>query len=106
MDRAPASHPHDRSERRAWNEFEADCRAVGFLPNVDGSYEKAERAYRDAGNPRCVSCEQFHMAAAVLPKLLFRGTNADSDELNEMLRPEKTLTEWIQFKRERLPEVV
>ena len=106
MSRPPESHPHDRSERRVWYEFEADCRALGELPDVDEAYETAERAYRDAGDPQCVSCEQILMAVAVLPKLLFRGTSADSDDLNEMLRPGTTLTEWIRFKRQRLPAVL
>ena len=106
MSRPPESHPHDRSERRVWYEFEADCRALGELPGVDEAYETAERAYREAGDPQCVSCEQILMAVAVLPKLLFRGTSADSDDLNEILRPGTTLTEWIRFKRQRLPAVL
>lgn len=97
------SHPHDQSESGVWYEFEADFRAVGTLPDLSTALDHAETAYRDAGDPQSVSLEQFHGAAAQLTKMLVRGTDGDTDELETVLGPTSTLTDWIQFKRQTLP---
>ena len=97
------SHPHEQSERGIWYEFEGDFRAVGGVSDAGSAYEKAERVYRDAGDPESVSLEQFHAAVAGPTKLLVRGTDTDAERLDELLGPTATLTEWLAFKRQRLP---
>ena len=102
----PEPHAYDQSVRGVWFEFAGDFRTVGDLPDADAAYDRAAEAYADAGDPETASFEQFHLAAAVLPKLLVRGTGADSDDLEAVLRPGATLTEWVAFKRRRLPDLL
>lgn len=105
LERPPASHPHDQSERGIWYEFEGDFRLVGGLPDATDAYDRAEGVYRSAGDPRSASLEQFHGNVAVLMKLLVRGTGADTDELHELL-PNCTLSSWIDYKRTALPDAL
>lgn len=101
-----ASNAYDQSVRGVWFEFAADFRAVGDLPDSTEAYDRAEEVYRDAGDPKTAAFEQYHLSVAVLPKLLFRGTDADTDELEDVLYVGPTLTDWIDFKRRRLPNVL
>lgn len=101
-----ASNAYEQSVRGVWFEFAGDFRTVGDLPDPAEAYDRTEEVYRDAGNPKTAAFEQFHMAAAVLPKLLFRGTDADTDELKDVLYVGPTLTDWIDFKQTRLSDVL
>lgn len=100
------SYAYDQSVRGVWYEFIGDFRVVGDLPGAAEAYDQAAKVYEDAGDPQTAAFEQSHMAVAVLPKLLFRGTDADTDELEAFLYPGPTLTDWIDFKRRRLPDVL
>lgn len=105
LERPPASHPHDQSERGVWYEFEADFRLIGGLPDAADAYDRAERVYEAAGDPRSASSEQFHLNVALLTKLLVRGTAADTDELDDLL-PYCTLSSWLDYKRGALPDAL
>lgn len=106
LDRPPASHPHDHSERGVWYEFEGDFKMIGNLPDAVDAYDRAEAVYLDAGNPPSVSLDQFHMSVAALTKLLVRGTGVSTEELHSVLQPESTLSDWIAFKRWQIPEAL
>lgn len=99
-------HVYDQSVRGVWHEFEGDFRAIGDLPGRTDAYARAERVYADAGDPETVDFEQFHLHAAVLPKLLARGTDTYTSELEDVLSHGPTLTDWIDFKRRRLPDLL
>lgn len=102
LSRPPASHPHDQAERVVYTEFEGDFRIVGKLSGSEETYNHARELYQGAGNPNCVSCEQILGAVAYLPKILYRGTSLETTQLEDVLKPETTLTEWIDFKQQRL----
>lgn len=98
---------YDQSQRGVWYEFEADLRVVGDLPGAEEAYDRAEAVYVDAGDPETGAFEQFHLSAAVLPKQLVYGTDTDPEELQEVLKPMiPTLTDWIDFKRRKLPDIL
>lgn len=103
LNRPPAEHPHDQSERGIWFEFRADLKSIGGLPDTSEAYDRAERVYEEAGDPQSVSCEQFHMTASYFTKTMIRGTGYEESELDRHLAPGTTLTEWIDFKRESVP---
>lgn len=102
----PEPNPYDQSVRGVWYEFEADFRVVGELPEAADAYDRAKAVYADAGDPDTAAFEQFHLAAAILPKVLVYGTDTDPEDLHSVIRPPATLTDWVEFKRQTLPAIL
>lgn len=84
---------YDLSVRGIWDEFAGDFKTVSELPDVGSSYDRAKTAFLNAGDPMTNCFEHFHMAPAVMPKLVFHGTDADTDELDSVLSYGATLTD-------------
>jgi tetratricopeptide (TPR) repeat protein len=106
LDQPRASYDYDQSKRGVWFGYAGDFKLLGDLPGKEEAYEKAKEVYIDAGDPQR-GAEQLHMAVIVLTKYLLHGTGMETDELRSLGRPpEEPLSEWIEFKRRRIPEAL
>lgn len=99
-------YAYDMSEYGVWFEFSGDFRAVGNLPEMDAAYDRAKEIYADVGDPGTGSFEQFHNLSAKLTSMLVRETDLYTDEWEDVFSHGATMTDWIEFKRRRLPKLV
>lgn len=106
MELPKEGNSYDQSVRGVWFEFEADFKTVGNLPGIEDALSRAEEFYLESGDPETSSFEQYHMIASAFTKMAYRGTQTETDELDEVLSYPSTLTDWIDFKRRRMPELL
>jgi hypothetical protein len=93
--------------RGAWPEFIGDLRTIAGRDNAGDAYDRAASIYESAGGWEFCMAEQEHMRLAGFFKSLKIGLNIDIPEdalENRPLGP--TFVEWLEYKRERLPDLL
>lgn len=90
--------------RGAWPEFIGDLRTVASRTDADEAYDRAISIYESAGDFESVYAEQEHTKLAAFFRIVRSGvgqTIAEDDP--EQLGFGTTFTEWVEYKRKRLP---
>ena len=93
--------------RGVWPEFIGDLRTIARRDNANDAYDEAIRIYRKAGDYQFVIGEQEHTRLAAYFRSLKRGLGIKIPETApEQLSPDITFTDWIEYKRTSLPELL
>lgn len=92
--------------RGAWQEFIGDLRIIARRDDAADAYDRASEIYDAAGDYELAIGEQEHMR---LTGFLYDvrtglGHEPNSDEDLELRPLGPTFTDWIEYKRERLPQ--
>jgi len=93
--------------RGAWHEYIGDLCTIARRDDAADAYERAVEIYRSAGDSELAYAEQEHMRLTGFYRALRRGLGHDiPDTAPEQQSLEVTFTEWIEYKRERLPDLL
>lgn len=94
--------------RGAWPEYIGDLRTVAERDDAEDAYDRAKEIYESAGaDIEFVCAEQEHMRLAGFFRILKRGLGHEiSRDAPEQTAPGTTFPEWLEYKRERLPELL
>lgn len=91
--------------RGAWPEFIGDFRTIAQCENADEAYDRAKTIYEGAGDFEFVTAEQEHMALTIYFRSIREGLgHSISRQDPEERPPEITFSEWVEYKRDRLPD--
>lgn len=102
-DREPPDNFYERARRGVWDEFVGDFRIIAGFDDPDAAYARAQKTYRDAGDPRTGYAEQIHIGLMGFVQRIEMGLGHDMDPWSN-IRSEITLSEWVEYKREHLAE--
>lgn len=98
------SHPPDRARSGVWHEFVGDFRLVGKLGDAGEAYDRAKEIYQEVGDPSADFVEgPIKSSQAIFGDTVLHA--GEDDELIDESRQRK-LTEWVEYKREHLPELI
>ncbi|WEL22634.1 hypothetical protein HBNXHr_2594 [Halorhabdus sp. BNX81] len=90
--------------RGAWPEFIGDLRTIAQRENADKAYDRAHEIYASAGDYEISTGEQEHMRLTSFFESVRRGLGHDiSNDALELQPMGPTMTDWLEYKRERLP---
>lgn len=93
--------------RGAWPEFLGDFKVIAGSPGADAAYDEAIATYDAAGDAPFAFGEQEHMRLAAYFRHVRCGLREHiPEEAPEHMGPNVTFTEWIEYKRNRLPELL
>lgn len=93
--------------RGAWPEFIGDLRVIAHRESADDAYEQAIEIYRSAGDWPFAYGEQEHMRLAGFYRNVRRGLGHDIPmDAPEQQSLNITFSEWVEYKRERLPDLL
>lgn len=93
--------------RGAWPEFIGDLRTIAKRDDADDAYEEAKAIYESAGYWEFVLREQEHSRLASFFRLLREGLGHDIPrDAPEVHGMDMTFTDWLEYKRERLPDLL
>ncbi len=125
LDRAlsdePPSNFDDRAQRGAWYEYMGDFALIAREVADEGVtvrysdderpgdlYVRAREVYREAGDPGLTAVEADNDRALTFFTFVARGAEFDLLEFETMreYETEATLSEWVQYKEETLPELI
>ncbi|WP_136686872.1 hypothetical protein [Halorhabdus amylolytica] len=91
--------------RGAWPEFIGDLRTIAQRENGEEAYDRAHEIYKSAGDYQISTGEQEHMRLTGFFRNVRQGLGHDvSDEALEQQPMGPSTTDWLEYKRERLPE--
>jgi len=96
---------YDHARQGAWHEFIGDFRAVGRLDGVSSAYDTAVEVYLAADDPETGYSELEHMRLFDFIYELSRGTEIETEQIDSV-RTGCGFTEWVEFKRKHLPELL
>lgn len=88
--------------RGAWPEYIGDLRTIAQRDDADVAYDRAITIYESAGDCEFVCGEQEHTRLAGY----FRGIRRGLGEDIPRDAPGITFSEWVEYKRERLPKLL
>ena len=93
--------------RGAWPEFIGDLRTIAQRDDAADAYDQARSIYASAGEWEFVLGEQEHMRLAGFFRNVRTGLGHDipADAIEEQA-PGPTFVDWIDYKRDRLPELL
>lgn len=90
--------------RGAWPEFIGDLRTIAKRDNADEAYEDAKDIYESAGYWEFVLREGAHSRLASFLRSVREGLGHDIPrDAPEVHGMDMTFTDWLEYKRERLP---
>ncbi|WP_167879928.1 hypothetical protein [Halorhabdus rudnickae] len=91
--------------RGAWPEFIGDLRTIAQRKNAEEAYDRAHEIYESAGDYQISTGEQEHMRLTGFFRNVRLGLGHDiSDDALEHQPMGPSTTDWLEYKRERLPE--
>lgn len=98
------THPPDRAEHGVWYEFVGDFRLVAGFEGVDDAYDQAKEVYTEAGDPFA----QFAEGPIMVVQAIFSTTVLVAGADHELITDSTSgrLTDWVEYKREHLPELI
>lgn len=97
---------YEKARRGAIYEYIGDFRAVGELEGADEAYDNAIRVYQDAGDPNTGYSEQEHMWLMEFFDLIADTVGDGLDPSWRSSLSDTTFTDWVKYKRNRLPKVL
>lgn len=97
---------YDRARRGALYEYIGDFRTVGELGEAREAYDNASQIYQNAGDPNTGYSEQEHMWLMEFFDLVASAVNDGLDDKWRSLLSDTTFSEWVEYKRERLPTLL
>jgi hypothetical protein len=93
--------------RGAWLECIGDLRTIAGRDDAEEAYDEAASIYESAGHWEFCMAEQEHMRLAGFFKSVRRGLGHEiPDDALEQRPLGPTFSEWIEYKRERLPDLL
>lgn len=93
--------------RGVWSEFLGDLRTIAGVAEAGEAYEQAIEIYEAAGDFELVYAEQEHTRLAAFFRSIRRGAGEQvADDDPEQLGPGTTFSEWVEYKRTKLPALL
>lgn len=96
---------YDQARRGAWYEYVGDFRVLAHIEGADEAYDLALEIYNDAGDPETGFSEQEHMWLMAFFQSVAEAVGYDREEWNTV-RTDYKLSEWLEYKRTRLPNLI
>lgn len=99
-------NPFADVRRGAWSEYIGDLRTIARHADAENAYDEAVSIYRSAGDEKFVFGEKEHMRLAAFFRSVRRGLGHEIPEDAPEQQPwgETTFSEWVEYKRKRLPD--
>ncbi|WP_135827262.1 hypothetical protein [Halorussus ruber] len=103
-EKTPDSQFPNNPEQGVWYDFIGDFEQVAGFGDGTKAYNRAKKVYSETGDPFASFGEgPIRSVQAIFDDLVFH-TNSDPDLVAESTQGR--LTDWIEYKQERLPKLV